>query len=98
MTDKTIPYAPLPQICANCTTQAIDDAGMATDQAYVSVFCGHRNCIITAHCGDIDDKRVIYGWTVSGPLTEEQAYEALSECAGRNGLQMVINRGDDLVN
>ena len=99
MTEQPFRCAPLPQACTTHVRQAAADAAANPEQDIVSVYCECHRSVITANCGKTTDgERVIYGWSLAGPMNEEQAIEYLARAADEIGATAVVNRGSEKVN
>lgn len=81
MTD-CIKHVELPAVCGACINQVLHDATVHPERDLTSAYCEHGRALVTAQLTDHDGERVVYCWSVSGPMSSEQAFQAVHAAAG----------------
>ncbi|MGK2927930.1 MAG: hypothetical protein ACSLE2_20130 [Lysobacterales bacterium] len=94
MTDSPIKYTPPPAYCGDCFNRVLNIAAANPEQSLVSVYCPHGKSLITGQTMDHDGERVIWCWSISGPMNEAQAVQGMQLAAESVGAVPVVDYGD----
>lgn len=90
-TMNPIKYVSFPEICGSCLNALLKDATTHPDRPYASVWCPHGQVVASATLVDYKGERVIGGWSMAGPLSQQQAEQMVESQAASVGCQVGRN-------
>jgi len=76
MTEKFLTVA-WPTLCDECGTELAKKAHGRPDLDVLTTWCPHTQTFAMAYVGDVEGKRAIFKWDVTGPVPEAEALEMI---------------------
>ena len=78
---------PLPEICRECGNEFLDHAKKHTDMNQIMRHCEHTGTLVHASLGEVDGKRGVLRWALSGPMSEAEALVQIAEVGKSQGAE-----------